>query len=118
MASTSYLPASSALSHLKSYTRSDGLSLSELLDSNIHGGITYNDLLVLPGHIDFPANVVSLESRITKKTVIKSPLLSSPMDTVTETEMAVAMALLGGLGVIHHNMPPLMQAKMVRAVKK
>lgn len=91
--STTYLPASSAAAHLATYAQSDGLSLAQLLDSQIHGGLTYNDFLVLPGHIDFPAGQVSLESRITRKTVIKSPLLSSPMDTVTETEMAIAMAV-------------------------
>ena len=78
---------------LKTYKQRDGLSLAQLLDSQVHGGLTYNDFLVLPGHIDFPANEVALESRVTKKTVLKSPLISSPMDTVTETEMAVAMAV-------------------------
>ncbi|GAA5981962.1 hypothetical protein JCM11641_006812 [Rhodosporidiobolus odoratus] len=112
------LDPSKALEHLKSYSRSDGLSVRELMDSKAQGGLTYNDFLVLPGHIDFPASAVSLESRVTKKTVLKTPFLSSPMDTVTETEMAIAMALLGGLGVIHHNLPPQMQADMVRAVKK
>lgn len=85
--SSSFLPSSSALSHLASYKQLDGLSLAQLLDSQLHGGLTYNDFLVLPGHIDFPASEVGLDSRITKRIAIKSPLLSSPMDTVTETEM-------------------------------
>lgn len=59
-----------------------------------------------------------LESKITRNVVLKTPFLSSPMDTVTETETAIAMALLGGLGVIHHNMPAALQAEMVRKVKK
>ncbi|SCV71565.1 BQ2448_3153 [Microbotryum intermedium] len=116
--SSPLLPASEALAHLKTYSQPDGLSLRALMDSQEHGGLTYNDFLVLPGHINFPSNSVSLESRITRKTVLKTPFLSSPMDTVTETEMAIAMALLGGVGVIHHNLPPQMQAEMVRAVKK
>lgn len=93
-ASTSTLrDPTTAMSHLASYAHHDGLSLSQLMDSQAHGGLTYNDFLVLPGHIDFPANQVGLESRITKRTILKSPLISSPMDTVTETEMAVAMAV-------------------------
>lgn len=91
--SSEFLPASSALAHLKTYKRSDGLSLRDLVDSQVNGGLTYNDILVLPGHINFPASEVSLESRITKKTVLKTPFLSSPMDTVTETEMAISMAV-------------------------
>jgi len=117
-ASTSYLDPSSAKAHLKTYERSDGLSLKELMDSTKFGGLTYNDILALPGHIDFPASGVVLESRITRNVVLKTPFLSSPMDTVTETETAIAMALLGGLGVIHHNMPATLQAEMVRKVKK
>ncbi|GAA6029551.1 hypothetical protein JCM8097_000933 [Rhodosporidiobolus ruineniae] len=113
-----FLDPATAVEHLKSYSRSDGLSVRELMDSKRQGGLTYNDFLVLPGHIDFPASAVSLETRVTKKTVLKTPFLSSPMDTVTETDMAITMALLGGLGVIHHNLPPQMQAEMVRAVKK
>ena len=118
MASSSFLQPDQAMKHLESYSRNDGLSVRELMDSKTQGGLTYNDFLVLPGHIDFAASAVSLESRVTKKTVLKTPFLSSPMDTVTETDMAIAMALLGGLGVIHHNLPAQMQADMVRAVKK
>ena len=60
MASQSYLDPSTALEHLKSYTRSDGLSVSELMDSQVHGGLTYNDFLVLPGKIDFAAHAEML----------------------------------------------------------
>jgi IMP dehydrogenase len=72
----------------------DGLSAEELMDSKLHGGLTYNDFLILPGFINFPASAVSLESKITKKITLKTPLISSPMDTVTETDMAVNMAVL------------------------
>jgi IMP dehydrogenase len=71
----------------------DGLSAKELMDSKVHGGLTYNDFLILPGYINFPASSVSLESRITKTITLKTPLISSPMDTVTETDMAINMAV-------------------------
>ncbi|MBW0467250.1 hypothetical protein O181_006965 [Austropuccinia psidii MF-1] len=114
----SCLLPSQAMAELKKYPRLDGLSLQELMDSTKFGGLTYNDFLLLPGYIDFPASEVSLESQITRNITLKTPFISSPMDTVTETEMAITMALLGGIGVIHHNMPSHLQASMVRAVKK
>ncbi|OBZ65450.1 Inosine-5'-monophosphate dehydrogenase [Grifola frondosa] len=132
-----YLDYSTAVDYLSSYERSDGLAAADLMDSRVHGGLTYNDFLVLPGKIDFAADQVTTESRITRNVVLKTPFMSSPMDTVTESEMAIALAvsqydriaimkypdcvyfqLLGGIGVIHHNQAPSAQAAMVRAVKR
>ncbi|KAI9339999.1 IMP dehydrogenase/GMP reductase [Obelidium mucronatum] len=96
----------------------DGLAAAELFDESVSGGLTYNDFLILPGFIDFGAGGVSLDSHITKRTKIRTPFLSSPMDTVTETQMAIHMALNGGLGVIHHNCSVQEQSEMVRQVKK
>ena len=93
MPSKSYLDPSTAVEHLKTYERSDGLSVQQLMDSSVHGGLTYNDFLVLPGKIDFGAHQVTTESRITRNVVLKTPFMSSPMDTVTEGEMAIAMAV-------------------------
>ena len=105
---------------LKSYASKDGMSVQELLDptKNATGGLTYNDFLLLPGYIGFPAATVDLTSKLTRKITLKTPLTSSPMDTVTEHNMAIHMALLGGVGVIHHNCSIEEQAKMVAKVKR
>jgi len=89
----SFLDPSKALDELNKYPSPDGLSIDQLMNTTLHGGLTYNDFLMLPGKIDFSAHDVITESRITRNVVLKTPFISSPMDTVTGDEMAISMAV-------------------------
>ncbi|CAI5446914.1 unnamed protein product [Caenorhabditis angaria] len=95
----------------------DGETIHEMMAHK--GGLTYNDFNILPGYINFSVHDVSLETKVTRDIKIKAPLISSPMDTVTESGMAIVMALYGGIGVIHGNFPrPEDQAAEVLKVKR
>src|SRR3989304_468111 len=94
----------------------NGLDAKTFFESQ--GGITYNDFILLPGHIDFSRDEVSLETNLTRNIKIKRPLVSSPMDTVTEAKMAISIALLGGIGIIHYNNTIEEQVREVRRVKR
>jgi IMP dehydrogenase len=95
----------------------DGLSSEELF-SVFNTGLTYKDFLVLPGYMDFNPSDVELETKLTKNISLKRPLISSPMDTVTESDMAIAQALMGGIGIIHYNNSITDQIEHVRKVKR
>jgi IMP dehydrogenase len=80
--------------------------------------LTFDDVLIRPGLSEVMPSDVDVRSRITRSIPLNLPIVASAMDTVTESQMAIAMAQAGGLGVIHRNMEPHEQAAQVRQVKK
>ncbi|MFC7788705.1 IMP dehydrogenase [Microbacterium sp. MAHUQ-60] len=81
-------------------------------------GLTYDDVLLLPGHTDVIPSDADTSSRITRRISVATPLLSSAMDTVTEARMAIAMAREGGIGILHRNLSIADQAADVDRVKR
>src|SRR5258707_8208426 len=81
-------------------------------------GLTFDDVLIRPGLSETLPADVDIRSRITKSILVNIPIIASAMDTVTEAQMAIAMAQAGGIGVLHRNMEPDEQAAQVRQVKK
>src|SRR6187551_2795695 len=81
-------------------------------------GLTYDDVLLLPGETDVIPSEVDTTSRLTRDITVRVPLLSAAMDTVTEARMAIAMAREGGIGVLHRNLSIEDQAHQVDLVKR
>lgn len=81
-------------------------------------GLTFDDLLLVPRRSDVVPKEVEVASRLTRRIQVNLPVLSAAMDTVTESRMAIALAQLGGLGVIHKNLSVEQQAREVETVKR
>lgn len=87
-------------------------------DRIAYRGITFDDVLLEPGYSEVLPNEVDISSRLTRHIKLNVPILSSPMDTVTESEMAIGLAQEGGIGIIHKNMSIDQQAMEVDRVKR
>ncbi|HMI40904.1 MAG TPA: IMP dehydrogenase, partial [Sphingomicrobium sp.] len=93
--------------------------MAELLDApDIPLGLTFDDVLLVPLASAVLPSQADTRSFLTRDIPLNIPLLSSAMDTVTETDMAIALAQLGGIGVLHRNLSLDEQAAAVRAVKR
>jgi IMP dehydrogenase len=85
---------------------------------HITDGITFDDVLLVPRFSDVTPDIADTSTRLTNRIRLNIPLISAPMDTVTESTLAIALAQEGGIGFIHKNMPPFVQAREVAKVKR
>src|SRR5258706_1403967 len=81
-------------------------------------GLTFDDVLLMPSYSEVLPRDVNISTQLTKKITLNVPLLSAAMDTVTEAQLAIALAREGGLGILHKNMSIEKQAEQVRKVKR
>ena len=84
----------------------------------INEGLTFDDVLLVPAYSECLPNEVSTESKLTRNISLKTPIIAAPMDTVTEARMAIAMAIEGGIGILHKNLPHDELVKQIRKVKQ
>ena len=86
--------------------------------STFEEALAFDDVLLKPGHSEVLPSEVNLATRLTSQISLNLPIISAAMDTVTEARLAIAMAQAGGIGVVHRNMTPELQAEEVRKVKR
>ena len=89
-----------------------------LTNSRISEGLTFDDVLLVPAHSDVLPREVNVDTMFTREISLHTPIVSAAMDTVTEANLAIAIAREGGIGVIHKNMPINAQIEQVRKVKR
>ncbi len=92
--------------------------MQTLVNSQIPEGLTFDDVLLIPARSEVLPRSVDVSTRFTREISLKTPIVSAAMDTVTEADLAIAMARAGGIGVIHKNMTIEEQIKQVRRVKR
>src|SRR5499433_3477045 len=92
--------------------------MAAIANGSLREAYTFDDVLLRPGLSDVLPSEADIRSHVTREISLNIPIIASAMDTVTEAHMAIAMAQAGGMGVIHRNLEPELQAAQVRQVKK